>query len=49
MWGIGGLATGVAHELGAIIAAYILASCMIGASAAMQHFTALTITFALDA
>src|ERR1700738_1916492 len=49
LWGVGGLATGAAHKLGAIIAAYILDSCAADASAAMQQFAAPSITFALDA
>src|ERR1700730_14566737 len=46
---VGGLATESAHELGAVIFAYILDSCAANASAAMQQFAAPSITFALDA
>src|SRR5947209_18259556 len=47
--GVGGLATESAHELGAVIFAYIIDSCGANASAAMQQFSAPSITFALDA
>jgi hypothetical protein len=46
---VGGLATESAHELGAVIFAYILDSCAANASVAMQQFAAPSITFALDA
>ena len=49
LWSVGWVTREIAHELGATIAAYILANCPDGASAASQQSAAVWITFALAA